>query len=80
MRKNIDVKTLAIGIFITVIVVLASGAVRNAPSGRIGRFQLVSSAVSDEAFVVDTISGQVWSSRVSSQTKFYLPKSDKPSQ
>lgn len=80
MKKSIDVKSLVIGILITVIIFLVLGAAQSTPNGSIGRFQLVSSVMSDEAFVVDTVSGQVWSDRESNQSKFYQPKSDKSSQ
>jgi hypothetical protein len=83
MIKNVDTKSLVIGLLIAFLVVLASGAVQNRAGGEsVGRFQLVASERSDEAYVIDTATGQVWEELDGNKlnNSFFQPKLDKPSQ
>lgn len=58
MNKQIDIKSVIIGILITVCIVLAMGAGRSTMPTVLGRFQLM--AVEGQAYVIDTDTGQVW--------------------
>ena len=58
MNMQIDVKSVVIGILITVCIVLAIGAGRSSMPAMFGRFQLV--AVEDQAYIIDTDTGQAW--------------------
>jgi hypothetical protein len=58
MNKQIDIKSVVIGILITVCIVLAMGAGRSSMPRVFGRFQLV--PVDQNAYIIDTSTGQVW--------------------
>ena len=58
MNKQTDMKSVIIGILITVCIVLAMGAGRTSMPTIFGRFQLV--AAENNAYVIDTDTGQVW--------------------
>ena len=74
MNKQIDIKSVVIGILITVCVVLAMGAGRSTMPTTptvLGRFQLM--AVEGQAYVIDTGTGQVWI-RLNKLQEFCAPK------
>ncbi len=71
MNKQIDVKSVVIGILITVCIVLAMGAGRSTMPTVLGRFQL--KAVEGQAYIIDTGTGQVWI-RSGGHTEFCGPK------
>ena len=58
MNKQIDVKSVVIGILITVCIVLAMGAERSSMPTMFGRFQVA--AGDDNAYIIDTTNGQAW--------------------
>ena len=65
MSKQIDFKSLVIGILITVCITLAMGASNYPGTSSAGRFQI---ALRDNhAYVLDTVNGRVW--------ERYLPSS-----
>jgi hypothetical protein len=57
MNKQIDIKSVFIGILITVCIVFAMGAGRTSMPAMFGRFQLV--AAENNAYVINTDTGQV---------------------
>jgi hypothetical protein len=71
MNKQIDIKSLIIGILITVCIVLAMGAGRSTSPTVLGRFQLV--ADEGQAYVIDTGTGQAWI-RLNKLQEFCAPK------
>ena len=71
MNKQIDIKSVVIGILITVCIVLAMGAGRPTTPTVLGRFQLM--AVEGQAYVIDTGNGQVWV-RLNKLQEFCAPK------
>jgi hypothetical protein len=58
MNKQIDIKSVVIGILITVCIVLAMGAGRSPMPAMFGRFQLA--AADGQAYIIDTDTGRVW--------------------
>lgn len=75
MKKQIDIKSALIGLLAGVAAMLALGASSSSPV--IGRFQVGGTA--NQALVVDTATGQVWtmfapSGSGSSDHDFALPK------
>ncbi len=59
MKVRIDFKSMMIGVLLTVTLGLVTGAtVRERLLGQVGRFSLV--ATQNEAWLVDTTTGQVW--------------------
>ena len=71
MNKQIDIKSVVIGILITVCIVLAMGAGRSTMPTVLGRFQLM--AVEGQAYVIDSGTGQVWI-RLNKLQEFCEPK------
>lgn len=64
MQFTLDGKSLAVGMFAGVAFVAGLGAMQSQDT-EIGRFQITSARATNtraEAFVVDTATGQVWSS------------------
>lgn len=71
MTKANDLRSLLIGGLLALLVVCVLGATpRLRPSpGPVGRYTLIASPVSDQhAYVIDTITGQVWPRRVDGGT------------
>lgn len=69
MNKQIDIKSLVIGILLTVCVILAMGARQSSVSTLFGRFQLA--ATENNAYIIDSTTGQVWRR---SHAEFYPAK------
>ena len=62
MKTQFDLKSLIIGILLTLCVLLAMGASTSLYSGHHGRYRLT--AVGDDnAYIVDSFTGRVWRSR-----------------
>ena len=62
MNKSIDVKSLLLGGLLVLLVLCVLGAVpRQSPLGPVGRFTVATShVVPGDAYVLDTMTGQVW--------------------
>ena len=71
MNKQIDIKSVVIGILITVCIVLAMGAGRSPMPAMFGRFQLA--AADGQAYIIDTDTGQAWI-RLNKLQEFCAPK------
>jgi len=79
MKKWIDLKSLVISgvLVLSVMYVLGATPTRPAPAGPVQRFALVHSNLpGGEAFVLDTVTGEVWprQGRGGSTNAFYSPK------
>lgn len=76
MKQILDARSFVIGLLVTSLVVVASGAMQIRPGESVGRFQLVASETTDEIFVVDTVTGQVWQELENGNisSRFYQPK------
>jgi hypothetical protein len=78
MNSKIDIRSAMLGLVLGVIATAAIGAVSSAgQSGRVGRYQI--GGTSNQGFVLDTATGQVWSSYFSSaggrgDADFFRPK------
>ena len=75
MKTQIDIKSALIGLLAGIAAMLATGASSSSPT--VGRFQVGGTA--SQGFVVDTVTGQVWtrftpSGSGSSDNDFALPK------
>ena len=75
MKEQIDIKSALIGLLAGIAVVLAMGASFSIPT--VGRYQVGGTA--SQGFVVDTMTGQVWtrftpSGSGTSDNDFALPK------
>lgn len=71
MNKQIDIKSVVIGILIALCVILAMGAGRSLMPTMFRRFQLV--AVEGQAYIIDTDTGQAWI-RSNRYQEFCAPK------
>ncbi len=73
MRKPIETRSLTMGIMVGTIAVLCIGATLR-HSNQSGRFQL---GIGDgqTAYVIDTVSGQVWQKNVHNK-EFFAPKAE----
>lgn len=77
MKTPIDTKSVCIGLLMGVIVTItiAATANPNAMSGAVGRYQIEASE--HRTHIVDTVTGQIWSSSNPSNSgsrEFYGPK------
>jgi hypothetical protein len=74
MNKPIHTRSLLTGVFLGVLVVLCLGAALR-HGNQAGRFQL---GVGDgqKAYVIDTVSGQVWEKQDLNQKEFFAPKAE----
>lgn len=68
-----DIKSLIIGVLITVVVCLALGASHSTGTHSCGRYQLAAGE-SSYAYVIDTATGQVWGAVGTGRQDFYKPK------
>ncbi|MBN2183320.1 MAG: hypothetical protein JW715_15530 [Sedimentisphaerales bacterium] len=68
MKKQIDIKSLIIGILAAVCIMFVIGAGQNSRPIYYGRFQLV--PVESDAYIIDTYTGQVWSREKHSYQSF----------
>ncbi len=64
MKVNLDIKSIIIGAILMGICLLTLGAVASHPALRVGRFEMETE--NGYAYVVDSISGQVWEKQVGS--------------
>ena len=74
MNKTIDTRSLLTGLFMGILAVLCLGAALR-HGNQPGRFQL---GVGDgqTAYVIDTVSGQVWQKEDLKQKEFFAPKAE----
>lgn len=70
---KIDIKSLIIGVLITVVVLLALGASHSTGSHSCGRYQFAAGE-NNYAYVIDTSTGQVWSKSGTGREEFWKPK------
>lgn len=73
MNRHSNIKTAAICMILLALLCLLAGAARKASSLQVGRFQMSHS--SSGRYVIDTATGQVWSS---GSREFYQPKLQLP--
>ncbi len=77
MRRSLDAKSLAIGILAGAVGVAALGAAQTS-TPQVGRFKITAARdgnTSSAGYVVDTVTGQVWSNDQPNRAKeFYAPK------
>ena len=69
---KIDIRSLIIGVLITVVVFLALGAKQSTESHSCGRYQV--EAAESYAYVIDTGTGQVWGKMATGSREFHKPK------
>ncbi len=75
MTKSIDLKSLLIGSLLVLLVMCALGAApRLLPPNSVGRFTIVTTHVYQNAYVLDTVTGQVWERESRSSEEFFAPK------
>ncbi len=77
MKKSIDLKSFLLGGLLVLFVLCVLGAApRLMSSGSVGRFAIAASHVEQDAFVLDTMTGQVWrqSRARGGSDAFYAPK------
>ncbi|MCX5645835.1 MAG: hypothetical protein NTZ17_14330 [Phycisphaerae bacterium] len=77
MRKSIDLKSVLIGGFLALLIMCVLGAAPRLMSpDSVGRFAIVTSHVEPDAYILDTVTGEVWrQSRVRGVSDaFYAPK------
>ncbi|MHC4207262.1 MAG: hypothetical protein ACYSTT_21620 [Planctomycetota bacterium] len=81
MVRSIDFKSALIGGFVVAMIVFLAGAVPYLPSQEYGRFEIETN--DSHAFILDSATGQVWSSnfyvsdsfiRVNNDPNFHAPK------
>ena len=58
MKKNIEIKSVLIGVFIGIVAMVAMGA-SSSQTSAVGRYQLGGTA--SHGLLIDTVTGQVWS-------------------
>ncbi len=78
MNNQTSSKNIIIGFALGVIITATLGATLK-HNNEVGRFQIAAGA-NEDAFVVDTVTGEVWSRRPSatrSAVEFNLPKAEK---
>ncbi len=75
MNTKLDLKSILIGLIVGGALFAAFGAaMQPLPHGaQVGRFQISSSGTTGVGFIIDTATGQAWSSTVQSG-EFYPPK------
>lgn len=77
MQRSWDGRSFAIGAFAGAVCVAAFGAAQT-PTPEVGRFQISAAragSTNSDAYVVDTVTGQVWSNDSGHREKaFYVPK------
>lgn len=69
---KIDIRSLIIGVFLTVVVFLALGAKPATAPHSCGRYQI--EAAEHYAYVIDTTTGRVWSKSGTGSREFNKPK------
>ena len=69
---KIDIKSLIIGVLLTVVVFLALGANHSTGTHSCGRYQV--GAAQNNAYVIDTATGQVWSGNSTGRSEFWKAK------
>ena len=60
MKTQLDIRSMLIGILLTICCIFALGAARSTNPALNARFQLVCPGEGSNAFVIDTSTGQVW--------------------
>jgi hypothetical protein len=75
MFRSVDLKSLLIGSLLVLAVLCILGATPSpVPSAPCGRFTIVVSDANADAFVLDTVTGQVWSRNTLYSENFIKPK------
>lgn len=82
MKTQLDIRSMLIGILLTICCFLVLGAARSSNPALNARFQLVAPGQGGNMFIIDTASGQVWERTpggFDDATNFRKPKiADKP--
>ncbi len=81
MNKSIDLKSFLLGALLVLCILCVLGAMpRQSPIGPVGRFAITTSHVEPEAFILDTMTGQVWrqSRARGGSDAFFAPKLKTP--
>ena len=82
MKKQLDIKSMLIGILLSLCCVFALGATTSTNSNPNGRFQLATPGEGNNVYIIDTTTGEVWEKYPVGTQKsidFRMPKIEKNS-